>query len=151
MLYHATKSKENMKPIIVKMIRSSILNGLKTSNFNWAATEPGAMETRLFTSSQDKIAALVTASRILTIMKTKSQQEPSNLPSNLNEAERFLDVYLADMSGMEAASFINMRFRPRSNEELLREAQEAINTLKRYGEESKAYAIERIINQRLGR
>lgn len=135
-----------MKSNIVKMIKNSILNGLKNNNFNWATAEPGDPGASLFTSSQDKRTAIVTALRIMATWKAQAQHDPSKLPSSLNELERVLDIYLAEMSGMEAATFMNMKLRPRSNEDLWNETQAAINTLKKYGEDSKAYVIERTMN-----
>jgi hypothetical protein len=138
-----------MKANVIRMAKSSILKGLKKSKYNIATADPEKPDSDFFTSSEDRSAAVMVALRLMMRWKSLAQQDPTKFPSNLQEIERFLDIELANSSGVEAVTLFNSPFKTRSNDELVKEAHEAIQVLRSLGDSKKADTIKGILEIKL--
>lgn len=141
-----------MKAKVLKMTKEMLLRGLRRSHFDLLRTSLGAPSGGLFISQEDRMRALHTAHLLLDSWQGQARNGKNPLPVEPSEIERYIDIHLADMSFMEAQAMINNRFAGRTNAELVKEAREAIDLLRRLGGDAaeKASSFEWILKRRIG-
>ena len=141
-----------MKAKVFQLTKEMLMSGLRRSRFDLMKTSLGAPGGGLFTSQEDRMRALKIARMLLDSWQSQARSGKNLLPSSPAEVERFIEIRLADFSFMEAQAMINIRFSGRSNTELVKEAREAIELLRRLGGDAaeKASGLERILKQRIG-
>ena len=146
-----------MKAKVVEMVKNLIMSGLKRSGYDVLKTSLGYPGGGLFTSSEDRTRAYQFASIYLDSLQGQAKTgRPSPLPSTPADLERYIDIHLAEMSFMDAYAKINSRFASlfadRNNVELVKEAREAIEQLKRLGGDAAktANSYEWMLKKRIG-
>ena len=141
-----------MKAKVFQLTKEMLMSGLRRSRFDLMKTSLGTPGGGLFTSQEDRMRALKIARMLLDSWQSQARSGKNLLPSSPAEVERFIEIRLADFSFMEAQAMINIRFSGRSNTELVKEAREAIELLRRLGGDAaeKASGLERILKQRIG-
>jgi hypothetical protein len=139
-----------MKSNINRMIKESFMEGFKRSKFDLQKTIPILPKGGMFTSHQDSGRAFKIALMYIRVWQDQARENPSFFPKTPKEIEKFVDIFIAENSFMEATTIINLQSRDRSNQELLKEAKEAIVDLHRLGAEEKASFCEHMLSQRIG-
>jgi hypothetical protein len=137
MLYRlATLRKDGveMKTIVFKATKEILLNGLRKSRWDILKASPGYLSWGVFKIwPVDRERAYRIANILLDSWQGKSREGKDPFPSNPSEIGRYIDIHLAEWSFMDALALINSPFSDRSNFELIKEAQEAIDLLKNFG------------------
>lgn len=72
------------------------------------------------------------------------------LPSSREEVINFVEIEVAKNMAKTASIQINLRFKHRSNRELVKETREAIAFLREKGAENDAYIYETFLKQQIG-
>lgn len=73
-----------------------------------------------------------------------------NFPGSREKVIDFVEIEVAKYIAQAASIRINLRFKYRSNRELVKEAREAIAFLREKGAESDAYVYETFLKQKIG-
>ena len=141
-----------MKAKVLQMVKEMIMSGLRKSHFNLLKASLGSSSGGLFTSQEDRTRAFSIAYSLLDSWQGQARNGKNPLPANPLEIEKYINIHLAEMSFMEAQAFINNRFAGRSNTELVKEAREAIELLRKLGGDAaqKVSSYEWILKQRIG-
>ncbi len=139
-----------MKAIVKKMVKEILMDGLRRNHCNLLLTSIRYPHGGIFTSRQDIDHSFSIASLTLQTWQEMFKATPSEFPRTLNEFERKIDIKLATVSFMEANSLINLRFKDRSNAELIKEAKADIQKLRNLGCITDADIFERCLKSRIG-
>jgi hypothetical protein len=138
-----------MKPNVNRLIKLSMLEGLKKNQYSLARACLVRPSGGIFTSPQEIDQALNIATNIFQSWQVLASQDPGFFPSDPLEIEKFIDIHIADRSTVDAILWINRNYRDRSNQTLAAEARAGISELRRLGEEKKAATYEFILQQTL--
>ena len=141
-----------MKASINKMIKQTLLDGLRRSRYNLSKTKLKYPKGGWGISRQDRDRAYKWAYSTLESMRSLRLEGDESLPSTPEGIERYIEVRIAKQSFDFAYALINNPVFGRSNRELVREAREAIETLRSLGGEQAdtASTYERMLDRKIG-
>lgn len=140
-----------MKKITMELIKEMLIGGLRKNNYDILKMQLGPTKNRLFLNRDDLVEAVRHASMMLSSWQSQTRSGSSSFPSKPDEMERYIELQVADLSALDALTWINSPLSRRSNRELIIELRETIELLKTLGADgrSKASSYELMLEQKI--
>lgn len=126
-----------MNQKIVKIIKQNMWSSISRAKFDLSNIKISSINDGRIFNFKDLYEANSVAHKLVILLREKYLKDPESVPSEKKELENYLNAWIAELSFNDAFSMLNRKAKhlnKRSDRELLKECQEAINQLRKCGE-----------------